>query len=409
MSERQGKLWLPQLREVDGGPAPLEGRFFEGDDLSAPELRIALVETVDRLNPHGLNEGLLLCDRAAAYLSAGQREYASELLDRPEARSAIVRLAETALGVAELDTANLATHITSVRLSPGLEDLVDLVTLGEEILGGHEFSSLAAELRIELRMRRRGTLAALSTPLSRWIEVPKIGNYKAPAVLLRQRVDLRAVPSRLIRWNGAEAAEIEAQSERDGTIVRIPLRRAPETVEVLRLFAADPDGHLIAGADLSVTGNQLVGRLERLPVPLARIYLGVYSGGLDGGVLARRAAGPAVDAERLLIQSWTSARFGLAAAVAIEAERATKRRGSEVGDDPLLVRPWLQEAPTARASSATAHNTALSAGGGDRQVLPDTYRTYDDRRAWDLRTTIAGPGRPLLSELAHVVESGSGT
>ena len=401
-------LWLPQLSDVGGVPAPLEGRFYEDGVMSAPELRIALVESVDRLNPHGLDEGLLLCDRAAAYLSAGQRERASELLDGPDARAALVRLAERALGAAELDTAHLARHITSTRLSPGLKDLVDLVTLGEELPGGSEFRALATELRVDLRMRQSRTLAALSTPLSRWIEVPGLGNYKAPATLLRQRVDLRAVPSRLMQWNGADVAEIEAAPMGDGASVRIPLRRAPRTTEVLRLFAADQDGGLVAGTVLSVERNHLVGQLDQLPFPIKMMYLGVHLGDLDAGSLARRAAGPALDAERLLIQSWTAARFGLATGVALEAERTAKRRGSDVGDDPLLVKPWLQRAPTARATSAAAHDTALTAGSGDRQIVPDTYSDYNDRRVWDLKTTSIGPGRPLLSELAHVTDNGAG-
>ncbi|KQQ07568.1 hypothetical protein [Rathayibacter sp. Leaf296] len=393
--------WIPIARDADGAPAPLEGRFAGAPVLPGVDHRTSLVESVRRLNPHALDEGLLRCDLASAHLAAGRRDSAVRSLDEPAARSALVLLAERMLGPDRLDADSGPQLHLSARLGPGLADLARLAALAGELFEGSRFPALAAELDIDLRLRRNRTTAALATPLSRWIEAPGIGTLMGDAARHR-RVDLRAVPPRLVTWSGALRDEIATHHLADGGVrVLIPLARQPRPEESLRLFAADSAGRVLADVPLRLTGDHLVAEHHGSGTGS---WFGIHSEGTDPGPLASRAVGRAVDAERLLIDSWSSSRLVLAAAVAVAAEQSRHGGPSSTATDDLITARLT--APLPSETAAAAKHEALRDEGGDPGIIAATFADFADRRAWDLPTTSVGPFRPLLSELVHVLSGG---
>ena len=389
------------MPERDLGLVPDFGQPVEGESgelpLSPAEHRLHLVSTVERWMPLEVDRDALRLDLAIALIGAGRLSEAASIVQERGVRAKLLVLANEALGSGRLDSRvelNRARALTHALLDDFLL-VSDFASSGA--VSDAELRELTDDLHLESELSRREGIGALEVQLSKLIEArPGLTTRGvAPARISRSRIDLQLVSPRVFAWSNPDESEIEI-IHGDGVLeVSVALAVGAVPDQSYFAFVADPAGRLVTEAALRTSSD---GRRLSAEMPMedtaAEFTVGVRESRVSAELAASRAVSPLVDAQRLLVASWSRSRLQLSGAVI-----------DQVVPDLVGAR-WLDRSPKLEAESAE-HLLAPSAVAGSSEA--HAYRTrviepYLRTTSWDLST--AGPvsGRPLIAEIVFVLD-----
>lgn len=350
-------------------------------ELPAAWARYALVRGVRRWLPLPLDEGLLDLDLAVAAHGVGRTEEATGPLSQLWATLAY-RMEECAAG--ELPASSRAPLLAAARATA-------------ELLPGSRAAEETAARAVELEAASiidRAPDGALLDVARGTFAGTRGGGRSAGSARpdLRARVDPRLVPARIARWGGADDHALTGVRSPDAVTAELALAAGVEPAdravrELLVSLVDDDTGLVLACAPLAA------GARATLPVrgEPGGTSLHVHRAATEHEFRIGEGGRLLIHVDRLLLEAWTDARFGLSATPA-----ASRARDELVDLTDLTDLADTGDGPAAPAAAGLRWR----AGRPTAADLTERLAVLDRYAAADPATEDATA--PLIAEQVHL-------